>query len=94
MVLLTVIALAYLYQHSYSIKMTRELMRLETEKKLALERVESINAQLKKLQSFCRLESLYLSGVRSSIPMPAIAGENPAVKYPRFGTLTLANPQE
>lgn len=58
MIALCGVALAYLYLHATSICMTREVLRLETERRLVTERVDTLTVTLEQLTSFCRLESL------------------------------------
>lgn len=58
MIVLCGIALAYLYLHATSIRMTRELLRLETEWRLVTEQVDTLTVTLEQLTGFCRLESL------------------------------------
>ncbi len=94
-VLLSGLGLAYIYQHSYSVKITKELRRLETEKRLALEQVESIDVQLKRLQSFCRLESIYLSAsVQVSLPGESVVDVSPVSDHFDFRGITLVNFKE
>ncbi|MCX7732770.1 MAG: hypothetical protein N2248_06375 [candidate division WOR-3 bacterium] len=58
MIVLCGVALAYLYLHATSIRMTRELLRLEMEWRLVTEEVDTLTVTLEQLTSFCRLESL------------------------------------
>jgi hypothetical protein len=56
---LCVLAVAYLYQYSYSMKLTRNLSRLETEARLLAERLDEVNADIVRLSGFARMESLW-----------------------------------
>jgi hypothetical protein len=53
-------AVAYLYQHSCSVKLTRDLSRLETERQLLVERLEGVSAEIVTLSGFARMESLWI----------------------------------
>ncbi|MGQ9707904.1 MAG: hypothetical protein ACUVUR_03385 [bacterium] len=59
--MLSGLALAYLYQHSLSVRTMRELVQLEQKYRLATERVESLQVEVERLESFCRLESLWVA---------------------------------
>jgi hypothetical protein len=87
-VVLSGIALAYLYQHWWSVRLTRAEMQLVQERRLLEEKVESLEVELAKLQSFCRLESLWMNygaqismnesetpdnGVKQTVSVEAIA---------------------
>lgn len=65
---LCVLAVAYLYQHSYSIKLTRNLSRLETERQLLAEKLDSADVDIVKLSSFARMESLWTARGRPAAP--------------------------
>jgi hypothetical protein len=65
---LCVLAVAYLYQHSYSMKLTRNLSRLETERQLLAEKLDSVDADIVKLSSFARMESLWIAQGRPAVP--------------------------
>ncbi len=60
-VILCSIALGYLYQHSWSVRLTRLEVKLEREVGISQEKLDSLETELMRLQSFCRLESLYYS---------------------------------
>lgn len=60
-VVLSVLAVIYLYQHSCSVRMTQELVQLEQGCRLEVERVESLEVEVERLKSFSRLESLWES---------------------------------
>ncbi len=66
---LCALAVAYLYQHSYGMRLTRRLSRLETERQLLAEQLDSIEAEIVQLSSFARLESLWV--VQGRPPVPA-----------------------
>ncbi|MEO0070934.1 MAG: hypothetical protein ABIK39_02470 [candidate division WOR-3 bacterium] len=59
---LSIIALLYLALHSWNIKLTKQLVESERKQKLAFEKAESLEIELRKLMSFSRLESLALKG--------------------------------
>jgi len=65
---LCVLAVAYLYQHNYSVKLTRSLSRLETERQLLAEKLDSVDADIVKLSSFVRMESLWVAQGRPAVP--------------------------
>ena len=69
---LCVLAVGYLYQHSYSVKLTRNLSRLETQRQLLAERLDGVDAQIVRLSAFTRMESLWVAQGR-----PAAPGEQP-----------------
>jgi len=72
---LCALAVAYLYQHSYSMRLTRNLSRLETRRQLLSERLDEVNADIVRLSGFVRMESLWVAQGRP----PAPAGwPNPA----------------
>ncbi len=66
------LAVAYLYQHSYSVKLTRNLSRLETERQLLAERLEGVGAEIVKLSGFARMESLWVAQGRPAVPADQI----------------------
>ena len=63
-----VLAVAYLYQASYSVKLTRRLSRLETERQLLAERLEGVGAEIVTLSGFARMESLWVVQGRPAAP--------------------------
>jgi len=65
---LFVLAVGYLYQHSYSMRLTRNLSRLETERQLLAEKLDSVDAEVVKLSSFARMESLWVAQGRPAVP--------------------------
>jgi len=65
---LCVLAVAYLYQHSYSMKLTGNLSRLETERQLLVERLDEVNADIVRLSGFARMESLWTAQGRPAAP--------------------------
>jgi hypothetical protein len=65
---LFVLAVGYLYQHSYSMRLTRNLSRLETERQLLAEKMDSVDADVVKLSSFVRMESLWVAQGRPAAP--------------------------
>jgi len=66
---LCVLAVAYLYQHNYSMRLTRSLSRLETERQLLAEKLDSVDADIVKLSSFARMESLWIAEGRPAAPV-------------------------
>ncbi len=60
-VMLCGIAVGWLYQHSWSVRLTRLEMKLKREVEIDREKLDSLETELMRLQSFCRLESLYCS---------------------------------
>ncbi len=66
---LCVLAVGYLYQHNYSMKLTRSLSRLETERQLLAEKLDSVDADIVKLSSFARMESLWIAQGRPAVPV-------------------------
>jgi hypothetical protein len=62
------LAVAYLYQHSYSVRLTRTLSRLETRRQLLFEKLDSIESEIVELSSFSRLESLWVAQGRPPAP--------------------------
>jgi hypothetical protein len=67
------LAVAYLYQHDYSMKLTRSLSRLETERQLLAEKLDSVDADVVKLSSFARMESLWIAQGRPVVPAGPLA---------------------
>ena len=65
---LCVLAVAYLYQHSYSVKLTRNLSRLETQRQLLAEQLEGVDAEIVRLSAFTRMESLWVAQGRPAAP--------------------------
>jgi len=65
---LCVLAVAYLYQHSYSTRLTRSLSRLETERQLLAESLDGVNAEVVTLSGFARMESLWVAQGRPAMP--------------------------
>ena len=66
------LAVAYLYQHSYSVKLTRSLSRLETERQLLAEKLEGVDAEVVRLSGFARMESLWVAQGRPAAPTDQI----------------------
>lgn len=64
-----VLAVAYLYQHSYSVKLTRNLSRLETQRRLLSEKLDKANADIAELSDFVRIESLWVAQGRLPAPV-------------------------
>ncbi len=52
------VAILYLSQHCWSVRLTQELVRVQEERKVLAEEVDSLEVELSKVQSFCRLDSL------------------------------------
>ena len=65
---LCVLAVGYLYQHSYSARLTRDLSRLETERQLLAEELDEVNADIVRLSGFARMESLWVALGRPPAP--------------------------
>lgn len=65
---LCVLAVGYLYQHSYSVKLTRGLSRLETERQLLVEKLDGVDAEVVRLSGFARMESLWVAQGRPAAP--------------------------
>ena len=66
--ILCALAVVYLYQHSYSMKLTRCLSRLETERQLLAEQLDEVNADITRLSGFARMESLWTEQGRPGSP--------------------------
>ena len=66
---LCVLAVAYLYQHSYSVKLTSNLSRLETQRQLLAEQLEGVDAEIVRLSAFTRMESLWVAQGRPAAPV-------------------------
>ena len=64
-----VLAVAYLYQHSYSVKLTRNLSRLETRRHLLTENLDEVNADIVRLSGVVRMESLWVAQGRPPAPI-------------------------
>ncbi len=62
------LAVAYLYQHSYSVRLTRALSRLETQRRLLAEQLEGVDAEIVRLSAFARMESLWVAQGRPAAP--------------------------
>jgi len=65
---LCVLAVAYLYQHSYSVKLTRNLSRLETRRQLLAEQLDGVDAEIVRLSAFARMDSLWVAHGRPAAP--------------------------
>jgi hypothetical protein len=65
---LCVLAVGYLYQHSYSVRLTRALSRLETQRQLLAEQLETVDADIVRLSTFSRMESLWVAEGRPAAP--------------------------
>jgi hypothetical protein len=65
---LCVLAVAYLYQHSYSVKLTRNFSRLETQRQLLAEQLDGVDAEIVRLSAFARMESLWVARGRPAAP--------------------------
>jgi hypothetical protein len=63
-----VLAVGYLYQHSYSVKLTRNLSRLETQRQLLAEQLDGVDAAIVRLSAFARMESLWVAQGRPAAP--------------------------
>ena len=62
------LAVAYLYQHSYSVRLTSTLSRLETQRQLLAEQLEGVDAEIVRLSAFARMESLWVAEGRPTAP--------------------------
>jgi hypothetical protein len=62
------LAVAYLYQHSYSVKLTRNLSRLETRRQLLAEQLDGVDAEIVRLSAFARMESLWVAQGQPAAP--------------------------
>jgi hypothetical protein len=71
---LCVLAVAYLYQHSYSVKLTRNLSRLEIRRQLLAEQLEGVDAEIVRLSAFARMESLWVAQGRPAAPGDQMVG--------------------
>jgi hypothetical protein len=71
---LCVLAVAYLYQHSYSVKLTRNLSRLETQRQLLAEQLEGVDAEIVRLSAFARLDSIWVAQGRPTSPGEEMVG--------------------
>jgi hypothetical protein len=65
---LCVLAVAYLYQYSYSVRLTRNLSRLETQRQLLTEQLDGVDAEVVRLSAFTRMESLWVAPGRPAAP--------------------------
>jgi len=65
---LCALAVAYLYQHSYSVRLTSTLSRLETQRQLLAEQLEGVDAETVRLSAFARMESLWVAQGRPAAP--------------------------
>jgi hypothetical protein len=65
---LCVLAVAYLYQYSYSVRLTRNLSRLETQRQLLTEQLDGVDAEVVRLSAFTRMESLWVAQGRPAAP--------------------------
>jgi hypothetical protein len=65
---LCVLAVAYLYQYSYSVRLTRNLSRLETQRQLLTEQLDGVDAEVVRLSAFTRMESLWVAQGRPAVP--------------------------
>jgi hypothetical protein len=59
--LLCGLALTYLYQHDRSIRLTRQLADLATERQLLRDELDSLNVEVVRLTRFERLDSIWAS---------------------------------
>lgn len=66
MLVLSGTALVYLYLHATSIKLTRELGKVETEWRLVEEQVGTMMIELEHMRKFTRLESLWLENFKGA----------------------------
>ena len=66
---LFVLAVAYLYQHSFSVKLTSNLSRLETQRQLLAEQLDGVDAEIVRLSAFTRMESLWVAQGRPAAPV-------------------------
>ena len=69
-----VLAVGYLYQHSYSVKLTRNLSRLETQRQLLAEQLDGVDAAIVRLSAFARMESLWVAQGRPAAPGDQMVG--------------------
>ena len=65
---LCALAVAYLYQHSCSVKLTRNLSRLETQRQLLAEQLDGVDAEIVRLSAFTRMESLWVAQGQPAAP--------------------------
>ncbi|MEO0077810.1 MAG: hypothetical protein ABIK86_02290 [candidate division WOR-3 bacterium] len=74
LVLFCVLALAYLYQHDRSVRLTRQLATLATERQLLEDELDSLNVEIAQLTRFERLDSIWAL-VRTEPVHPVLAAE-------------------
>ncbi len=68
-----VLAVGYLYQHSYSVRLTRNLSRLETQRQLLAEQLDGVDAEIVRLSAFARMESIWVAQGRPAAPGDQVA---------------------
>ena len=68
-----VLAVGYLYQHSYSVRLTRNLSRLETQRQLLAEQLDGVDAEIVRLSAFARMESLWVAQGQPAAPGDRVA---------------------
>jgi hypothetical protein len=73
------LALAYLYQHNCSLRVTRRLVRLEKERQLLVEQLDRLDVEVVRLSGFARLDSLWTVDGRpggfASVPADQAGGQ-------------------
>jgi hypothetical protein len=77
-VLLCALALGYIAQHDRSIRLTRQLAELQTERQLLHDELESVNVSIVRLSSLERLNSLWTPSDSAATEGSAIAEVGPA----------------
>jgi len=66
------LAVVFLSQHSYSNKLTRTLSRLDRQRQLLAERLDSVDAEIVGLSGFARTESLWTAQGRPTASEAAL----------------------
>lgn len=76
MVFLCGVALAYLYQHHWSMRVARELDRLERDRLQLVEETAELRAEVERLSGFARLESIWEAAGRPGSREPTVRTAN------------------
>jgi hypothetical protein len=76
------LAIAYVYQHSTGMRLTRRVMRLSRERQLLTEELDRVSVRAAQLAGFFRLDSLWRAQDRSGPDCAGLRADAPVARSP------------
>lgn len=91
-VLASALAIGYLFQHRYNVRLTRQVVMLAKERQLLAESLDVVDVGIARLEDFGRLDSLWMA--RSGRTAPAVAAAPQPEPRPEHVVAAVAPVQE